>query len=88
MAAYMIVQTAISNPHKWGLYREAVIPVIAAFGGKLLTRNSVKSLEGEHDGRGPAIFEFRSMDAIHAFWQSPEYRPVKAIRDGAAVVDI
>jgi uncharacterized protein (DUF1330 family) len=34
------------------------------------------------------IFEFPSLDAIHAFWNSPEYGPVKKIREGAAVVDI
>jgi uncharacterized protein (DUF1330 family) len=28
------------------------------------------------------------MAAIHAFWNSPEYVPVKKIRQGAAVLDI
>jgi uncharacterized protein (DUF1330 family) len=34
------------------------------------------------------IFEFPSMDAIHAFWNSPDYVPVKKIRQGAATLDV
>jgi uncharacterized protein (DUF1330 family) len=34
------------------------------------------------------IFEFPSMDAIKAFWNSAEYVPVKKIREGAAKLDV
>jgi uncharacterized protein (DUF1330 family) len=33
------------------------------------------------------LFEFPSLEAIHAFWDSPEYVPVKKLREGAAVLD-
>ena len=89
MAAYFIVQSTISNEQQYQKYRDAVVPLIAQFGGKFVVRGSkVEVLEGQHDGRRMVIFEFPSMDAIHAFWNSPEYVPVKAIRQAAATLDI
>ena len=89
MAAYFIVQSTISNEAQYQRYRDAVIPLMARFGGKIIVRGApVEALEGNHDGRRMVIFEFPSMDAIHAFWNSPEYVPVKKIRQGAAVLDV
>ena len=89
MAAYFIVQSAISDEQQYQKYREAVIPLILRFGGKFVVKGSkVDALEGHHDGRRMVRFEFPSMDAINAFWNSPEYVPVKAIRQGAATLDI
>jgi uncharacterized protein (DUF1330 family) len=34
------------------------------------------------------MFEFPSIDAVHAFWNSPDYVPIKKLREGAAVLDI
>jgi len=89
MAAYFIVQSTISDEAQYQKYRDAVIPLIARFGGKNIVRGAkVEALEGRHDGRRMVIYEFPSMDAIHAFWDSPDYVPVKKIQDGAAVLDI
>jgi uncharacterized protein (DUF1330 family) len=33
------------------------------------------------------VFEFPSMDSIYAFWNSPEYIPVKKLRGGAATLN-
>ena len=46
------------------------------------------AVHGAHDGRRLVIYEFPSVEAIHAFWQSPDYEPVKALRDGAAKLDV
>lgn len=89
MAAYFIVQSTISDEAQYQKYRDAVIPLMARFGGKILVRGAkVEALEGHHDGRRMVIFEFPSMDAIHDFWNSPDYVPVKKIRDGAATLDV
>ena len=90
MPAYMIVQQSISNEPRYQKYREAVVPLIMKHGGKLIVGGGAKVevLEGRHDGRSLVIFEFPSLEAIHAFWNSPEYKPVKTIREGAAVVDV
>lgn len=89
MAAYFIVQSTIGDEARYQRYREAVVPLIARFGGKFIVRGAqVEALEGRHDGRRMVIFEFPSIDAIHAFWNSPDYVPVKKIREGAATLDV
>ena len=89
MAAYLIVQSTIRDEPRYQKYRDAVIPLMARFGGKFIVRGAkVEALEGRHDGRRMVIFEFPSMDAIHAFWNSPDYVPVKKIREGAAALDV
>lgn len=89
MAAYLIVQATVGNEPQFQRYREAVVPLIARFGGRFIVRGAeIEVLEGHHDGRRMVIFEFPSIDAIHAFWNAPEYGPVKKIREGAATVDV
>ena len=89
MAAYFIVQSTISDEGQYQKYRDAVVPMMAKHGAKIIVRGAkVEALEGHHDGRWMVIFEFPSMAAIKAFWESPEYVPVKKIREGAAVLDI
>ena len=51
-------------------------------------RGKVEVLEGEHDTRPVVMFEFPSMEAIHAFWNSPDYVPIKKLRDGAATLNV
>ena len=89
MAAYLIVQSTISDEPQYQKYRDAVMPLIGKFGGKAIVRGGkVEGLEGRHDGRRMVIFEFPSMDALKGFWNSPEYVPVKKIRQGAATLDV
>lgn len=49
---------------------------------------TVEALEGQHDGRRLVILEFPSMEAIHEWWNSSEYVPIKALRAEAALLDI
>lgn len=88
MTAYMVVQGTITNEEQFGKYRDAVMPLIASFGGKHLRGGTAELLEGHQDGRRIALFAFPSMEAIRSFWDSPEYIPIKEIRRGAATLDI
>jgi uncharacterized protein (DUF1330 family) len=70
-------------------YQAKVEPLIATHGGRLCASGlDIEVLEGSHDGRRLIVFEFPSMDAIRAFWDSPEYADLKALRAGAAQVDV
>jgi uncharacterized protein (DUF1330 family) len=89
MTAYFIVQATVRNEPQFQIYRDAVVPFIAKFGGKLTTKNAkVEILEGEHDTRPVVMFEFPSMEAIRRFWGSPDYVPIKKLREGAATINI
>jgi uncharacterized protein (DUF1330 family) len=57
MPAYFIVQGTINDEAKFQKYREAVVPFIASFGGKVVARyGKVEVLEGEHDTRPVVMF--------------------------------
>ena len=89
MAAYLMVQSTINNEEQYQKYRESVVPLIMKFGGKFSIRGGkVEVLEGQPDGRSMVVFEFPTRGAIHAFWSSPEYVPVKKLRQGAATLNI
>ena len=88
MAAHLIMRISITDAERWERYREAVVPLIATFGGAHVTqRGGAERLEGEDDGRRLVVFTFPSMEAIHAFWSSPAYVPVKELRRGAAELE-
>jgi uncharacterized protein (DUF1330 family) len=79
MSAYLVVQATIADEPQYQRYREAVVPFIAKSGGKFAARGAKgEVLEGEHDTRPVVMFEFPSMDAVHAFWNSPDYVPSKS----------
>jgi uncharacterized protein (DUF1330 family) len=48
----------------------------------------VEVLEGEPDERSVVMFEFPTMEAIHAFWNSPDYVPIKKLREGVANINL
>jgi len=89
MPAYFIVQSTINDEAQFQRYRQAVVPFIASFCGKLVARGAkVEVFEGEHDSRAVVMFEFPNMDAIHAFWDSPDYVPIKKMREGIATLNV
>ncbi len=89
MTAYLVMQISVTDKEKWRQYREAVVPLIVEFKGRHLTKSGrIETLEGQDEGWTIAMFEFPSMEFIHAFWQSPEYIPVKELRRGAAALNI
>ncbi len=88
MTAYMVVVATITDAERFGRYRKAVTPLIAEFGGRHVRGGTAERLEGRQDGRGVALFEFPSIEAIHAFWTSPEYGPVREMRRDAATLDV
>ena len=91
MPAYMIVQIRLhADRATLAPYRDAVGSLSEQFGGRYLVAGGAKveTLEGTHDGRSLVIFEFPSMDALHSFWDSPQYAEVKKLREGLADLDI
>ena len=91
MSAYLIVQIKLlADRHQLAPYRDAVGPCAAKFGGRYIVAGGVdvETLEGkQHDGRSLVIFEFPSVEAIHAFWMSPDYIAIKKLREGLVELD-
>ncbi len=89
MPAYLIANIEVTDAAAYEEYRQRVPAIIAAHGGRYLVRGGATELF-EGDGR-PArlvVLEFPDMAHARAFYQSPEYRPLIAIRQRASRVSI
>ena len=79
----------IKDEMQYQKYAQAAWPLMVRAGAKLVARRAkVEILEGEHDQRPVSMFEFPDMDAIHAFWNSPDYIPIKQLREGIATLNV
>ena len=85
MAAYLYASIEITDPTAFAQYRDGVPAVIAAYGGRYLVRGGTTvRLEGSAPPPRIVIVEFPDMARLRAFYESPEYRPLLAIRERAA----
>ena len=89
MAAYLIVEHTITDPARFEEYRVKVGPLIAKHGGRYITKGGSHRLL-EVDRRPPdrvVIIEFPDMAALDAWYASPEYQPLIALRQSAVDMD-
>lgn len=85
MTAYLYGNIEIHDPVLYEQYRAQVPAMIAAHGGRYLVRGgAVEVLEGDGKVSRQVILEFPDMDALKAFYDSPEYSSAKTIRKRAA----
>jgi uncharacterized protein (DUF1330 family) len=85
MKAYIVADIEIADPEAYEAYRRDVPAMIAAYGGLYLVRGgATRVLEGDWQPRRMVILEFPSMQQAEAFYGSPEYQALKAIRVGAS----
>lgn len=89
MGAFMFIQADISDPERFMEYAKRTPALIEKFGGRYrCMRGAVDQLEGKPDNRKIVVSEWPSMEAAHTFWNSREYAELKALRAGAAEVDV
>lgn len=89
MAAYLIADVDVADGAAYETYRQQVPAVIAAYGGRYLVRGgATEPLEGSWSPKRSVLLEFPSMAALKSFWESPEYRPLRALRERAAKSNI
>ena len=85
MAAYLIADLEITDDRGFEEYRRRVPAVIASHGGRYLVRGgATEVLEGTLTPHRTVIVEFPSMASLRAFYASPEYRALRAIREESA----
>ena len=85
MAAYIVANIEVTDPVAYEEYRQQVPAVIAAHGGRYLVRGgAVEVLEGDANPQRQVILEFPDMASLRAFYDSPEYTRLKAVRQGAS----
>lgn len=81
MAAYFIVDVKIDDPLSYAEYSKQVGPMVARYGGKFLVRGGETSaIEGDWQPQRLVVIEFADTEHFRAWYDSPEYSKVRAIR--------
>jgi len=89
MGAFMFIQAEISNLEQFMEYSKRAPALIEQYGGRYrCMRGAVEQLEGKPDNRKIVVSEWPSMEAAKTFWDSDEYQALKAVREGAAEIDV
>lgn len=82
MAAYVIADIEVTDKVGFAEYQQKVPATIAAHGGRYLVRGgATEVLEGDWSPRRCVVLEFPSMSQLKSWYDSPEYRPLIAIRE-------
>lgn len=85
---YVISRVDIKDPEAYARYAAAATKAIAAHGGRALARGGRhEALEGHARARN-VVLEFDSYDAARAYYHSAEYQAARALRDGAADMEM
>jgi uncharacterized protein (DUF1330 family) len=85
MAAYLIADVDVTDAAAFEEYRREVPATEARYGGRYLGRGgATKVLEGDWEPHRLVIIEFPDMTSLVGWYDSPEYRRLKAIRESCA----
>jgi uncharacterized protein (DUF1330 family) len=85
---YIITRVDITNPDAYARYAPAATKAIADHGGRILARGGrFEALEGKASARN-VVLEFESYDAARRYYQSEQYQAARALREGAAEVEM
>ena len=85
---YVISRVDILDPEAYARYAAAATKAIADHGGRPLARGGkYEALEGPARARN-VILEFASYEAARAYYHSEQYQAARALRDGAAHMEM
>jgi uncharacterized protein (DUF1330 family) len=85
---YIIARVDITDPEAYARYAAAAGKAIAEHGAKPLARGGrSEALEGKARARN-VVLEFDSYDAARRYYHSEQYQGAKAMRAGAAEMEM
>lgn len=89
VSAYVIIETAVLDPEQYERYKAASPESIAAGGGRFVARGGELSvLEGDWHPSRLVVLEFEDLAAAKRWYDSPEYREVRRLRENAATLRV
>lgn len=83
MAAYLVAFAKLKNAARLQDYASAALPTVLAGGGEVVSRGKVRGLAGSFAADTCLIVKFPSAAAIDAWYNSPGYQALIAVRDEA-----
>ena len=85
MPAYFIVDNEVTDPAGFEEYRQQVPITVAHYGGRFLVRGGqIQTLEGDWKPTRIVVTEFPSLEQARRWYDSEEYRALKALRSRSA----
>ena len=82
-AAYLIVESNISDPEKFKAYMAVAPSVIRGFAGEYLARGGrMAVLEGDWTPPRLTVLRYPSFEAAQKMYDSPAYRAARELRAG------
>jgi len=85
MAAYVLGEIEVTDPTAYAQYGRQVPATIEKYGGRFVVRGGkVEALEGGWLPKRLVVLEFPSMAQALAWYRSPEYAPLIALRQKAS----
>ena len=82
MAAYFIAdQLGVTDPETMKTYSAGVAATVDQYGGKFIVRGGdPETIEGDWPAKRIIMIEFADRAALNAWYDSPEYADLKAMR--------
>jgi uncharacterized protein (DUF1330 family) len=85
VAAYIIGNIDVTSPERYATYVKEVGASVAQYGGRFIVRGGrAEKLEGPLEPGRVVVIEFPTSERAKAWWDSEEYRELKAIRRSAS----
>jgi uncharacterized protein (DUF1330 family) len=85
MSAYVIGEIEVHDPRLYDEYRKQVLATVTKYGGRFAVRGgAVEPLEGGWTPTRIVVLEFPSVQQAQAWYGSPEYAPLIALRQKAS----
>ncbi len=89
MAVFVIADIEVLDLPAFEQYSQLVPATIASYGGRYLARGgATEVLEGSWDPKRCIILEFPDMERFQTWWDSPEYAPLRALRQRATTSNL
>ena len=85
MPVYVIVDVQVKDTALYEQYKPGVPALVKKHGGVFLARGGrTEVIEGTRQPGRIVLFRFPDPQSVHAFFDDPEYAPLKAIRHRAS----
>jgi uncharacterized protein (DUF1330 family) len=85
MPAYFIVDNEVTDSAGFEEYRQRVPATVEQYGGRFLVRGGhIQTLEGDWKPKRIVVTQFPSIEQARRWYDSEEYRALKAIRSRSA----
>jgi uncharacterized protein (DUF1330 family) len=86
-AAYLIVESQVTDPERFKAYMALAPEAVKAFGGEYLVRGGrMHVLEGDWQPPRMTVLRFPDFESAKAMYDSPAYVQARAARDGATAM--